>query len=596
MSKLLYLGHGVKPESASVAKVHRYVTPVAKDASCLTVLETFFNDHELYALPVIDAGGMPVALVERQSFIEFFGQPFAREVHGKKTILEFLANKLITGSMPIIVDVSTSTDDVAQIIIDKGMQHMVSGFIVTEDGRYSGMANGNNLLDEITRRKQAELYYLAHYDQLTRVPNRMLFSDRLTQACREAVRKDALVGLMFVDLDRFKQVNDSLGHGVGDLLLCAVVDRLKDSVRDCDTVARLGGDEFAILLDDLKDVVDAEIAARRVVASLQHPFRIMGHELFITASLGVVVYPKDDSDVGRLLTKADTAMYEAKKNGRNAYKTYTSGLPIYSLDHLSLETSLRSAVENDEFVLFYQPQISLATGQVVGVEALIRWQHPQRGLLSPAQFIGLAEESGLIVPIGNWILRKACQQVKAWIDAGLPPLRVAVNVSSLQFQQVDFCSTVKTIIDESGVDPGCIELELTESIVMHHGTLVLDTLRELKQIGVMLAIDDFGTGFSSLNYLRRFPIDCLKIDQSFIRDIEKMPVNEAIVRAIIALAQSLSLEIVAEGIETVAELEVLKTCHCPQAQGYHYLRPLPADDFLTWLLDYRGMSVQPTIV
>jgi diguanylate cyclase (GGDEF)-like protein len=594
MRKFSYLGNSEKPESPSVVKVHRYVTPVATDVSCLTALEMFFNNHELYALPVTNAGGVPVALVERQSFIEFFGQPFTREVHGKKTILEFLANKLIMGNVPITVDVSTSTDDVAQIIIDKGMQHMVSGFIVTEDGRYVGVANGHNLLDEITRRKQAELYYLAHYDQLTGVPNRMLFSDRLTQACREAARKNMLVGLMFVDLDRFKQVNDSLGHSVGDHLLRSVVDRLKGSVRDCDTVARLGGDEFAILLDELKDVVDAEITARRVIASLQHPFTIMGHELFVTASLGIAVYPKDDSDIGRLLTKADAAMYEAKRSGRNAYRTYTSGLSIYSLDHLSLETDLRSAVENDEFVLFYQPQVNLATGQVVGVEALVRWQHPQRGLLSPAQFIGLAEESGLIVPIGNWVLRKACQQVRAWSDAGLPPLRMAVNVSSLQFQQVNFCSTVKAIINESGVDPDYIELELTESIVMHHGTLVLDTLRELKQIGVMLAIDDFGTGFSSLSYLRRFPIDCLKIDQSFIRDIESMPVNEAIVRAIIALAQSLSLEVVAEGIETESELAVLKTCHCPQAQGYHYLRPLPADDFMTWLFDYRGMPVQST--
>lgn len=271
-----------------------------------------------------------------------------------------------------------------------------------------------------------------------------------------------------------------------------------------------------------------------------------------------------------------------------------TGFSMYSLERMSLETDLRNAVENNEFVLFYQPQINLVTGQATGVEALIRWQHPQRGLLSPAHFIELAEESGLIVPIGKWVLRHACQQMKAWRDVGLPSLRMAVNVSALQFHQADFCSEVKAIIHEVGVDPALIELELTESLVMHHGTAVLNTLDELKKIGVMLAIDDFGTGFSSLSYLRRFPIDCLKIDQSFIRDIENMPVNEAIVRAIIALAQSLSLEIIAEGIETEAELAVLKACHCTEAQGYHYLRPLPADEFLAWLFDYRGMSVQLT--
>lgn len=594
MTQFLYLADTGRPESPSVAEVHRYITPVATNTSCLTVLDLFFQNHELYALPVTNAEDVPVALVERQSFVEFFGRPFTREVHGKKTILQFLASESIMGSMPIMVDASTSTDDVARIIIDKGMQHMVSGFIVTKDGRYVGVANGHSLLDEITRRKQAELYYLAHYDQLTGVPNRMLLSDRLTQACREAVRKGTLVGLMFVDLDRFKQVNDSLGHSVGDFLLRAVVQRLQSSARDCDTVARLGGDEFAILLDGLKDPVDADIVARRVIDSLQPPFSIMGHELFITASLGIAIYPKDDNDVGNLLIKADAAMYEAKRNGRNGYRAYVAGLSMYSLDRMSLETDLRNAVDNEEFVLFYQPQVNLATGQVIGVEALIRWQHPKRGLLSPAHFIQIAEETGLIVSIGNWVLRNACLQLKAWMDAGLPLLRMAVNVSAIQFHQANFCGNVKAIIHEIGVDPALIEFELTESIVMHHSTGVLDTLEELKRVGVMLAIDDFGTGFSSLSYLRRFPIDCLKIDQSFIRSIESMPVNEAIVRAIIALAQSLSLGVVAEGIETEAELAVLKTCHCTEAQGYHYLRPLPAEDFAAWLFDYRSMSVELT--
>jgi diguanylate cyclase (GGDEF)-like protein len=589
MTKFLYPSDSGKPESPSVVKVRQYITPVAMNTSCLTVLELFFEDSKLYALPVTNSKGVPVALVERQAFVEFFGRPFTRELHGKKTILQFISSKMIMNQRPIIVDVSTSTDDVARIIIDRGMQHMVSGFIVTEDGYYAGVANGHSLLNEITQHKQAELYYLAHYDQLTGVPNRMLFSDRLTQACREAARKGAQVGLMFVDLDRFKQVNDSLGHSVGDHLLCGVVQRLQSSARDCDTVARLGGDEFAILLDGLKDPIDADVIARRIIDSLQRPFTIMGHQLFITASLGIAIHSKDDDNIGSLLTKADAAMYEAKRNGRNDYRVYEPGFSMYSFERMSLETDLRNAIDNDEFVLFYQPQVNLVTGQVIGVEALIRWEHPKRGLLSPAHFIQLAEDSGLIVPIGNWVLRNACRQIKAWGDDGLPPMRMAVNVSAIQFHQVDFCGIVKAIIHEIGVDPSLIELELTESIVMHHSTLVLGTLEELKKVGVMLAIDDFGTGFSSLSYLRRFPIDCLKIDQSFIRDIELMPVNEAIVRAIIALAQSLSLDVVAEGIETEAELTVLKMCHCTEAQGYHYLRPLPADDFVAWLADYRSV-------
>lgn len=588
MARFLYPKTGEKPESPSVAQIHRHITPVSTDILCLDVLESFFRDPELYALPVTSPENVPLALVERKSFVEFFGRPYTRELHGKKTILQFVNTVTAHQSQPLIVDASTSLDDAARIIIDQGIQHMVSGFIVTENGRYAGIANGHNLLDKITQRKQAELYYLAHYDQLTNLPNRMLFIDRLTQACREAARKNTLVGLMFIDLDRFKQVNDSLGHGVGDLLLCAVARRLENCARECDTVARLGGDEFACLMDGLNDPAGADIVARRIIDALQLPFSIMEHELFTTASIGIAIYPDDDTEISGLLAKADAAMYAVKKNGQNGHRSYMPGMGMYSSDHMSLEMDLRSAVEHDELVLFYQPQMSLVTGEVTGVEALLRWRHPTRGLLSPAQFIGIAEQSGQIIHIGNWVLHEACRQLKAWIDAGLPPLRMAVNVSALQFHQDDFCSTVKTIIHGSGVDPALIEFELTESIVMHHADAVLDTLQELKKIGVMLAIDDFGTGFSSLSYLRRFPIDCLKIDQSFVRAIEHTPVNQSIVRAILALAQSLSLRIVAEGTETDAELAVLTACQCEEAQGYYFLRPVSAGDFASWLTGHCG--------
>jgi diguanylate cyclase (GGDEF)-like protein len=589
MVKFPYPVNSARLESPSVAEVYRYITPISTNTPCLDVLEAFFRDTELYALPVTNPENVPLALVERKTFVEFFGKPYIRELHGKKTILQFVNTVTAHQSQPLIVDVSTGLDDVARIIIDLGMQHMVSGFIITEDGRYAGIANGHDLLDKITQRKQTELYYLAHYDQLTKLPNRMLFIDRLTQACREAARKNTLVGLMFVDLDRFKQVNDSLGHSVGDLLLRAVAQRLQACARECDTVARLGGDEFAYLMDELKDPAGADSVAHRIIEAMQRPFSIMGHDLFMTASIGIAIYPDNDTDVGGLLAKADAAMYEAKKNGRDSYRSYIPSLAMYTPDHMALEMDLRNAADNSEFVLFYQPQVNLATGQVIGVEALLRWRHPQRGLLLPGQFIEIAEQSGLIIRIGNWVIQEACKQLKTWVDAGLPSLRMAVNVSALQFRQDDFVDTVKTVIQETGVDPTLIEFELTESIVMHHADAVLDTLQALKKIGVMLAIDDFGTGFSSLSYLRRFPIDCLKIDQSFIRTIENTPVNESIVRAIIALAQSLSLRAVAEGMETDAELAVLAGCQCNEVQGYYFLRPSPADDFVSWLSDHCGV-------
>ena len=591
MSQRLYLATDGKQESPTIAQVYRTVPAIQATAPCMEVLDAFFQQPDLYALPVIDGNNAPIALIERRLFVEFFGKPYTREVHGKKTILDFIKRGTLRElQQPIMVDVATSLDDVAAIIIDKGMQHMVSGVVVTCEGGYAGIANGHDLLDAITQRKQAELYYLAHYDQLTRLPNRMLFIDRLTQACLETTRKKTRIGLMFIDLDRFKQINDSLGHSVGDALLCAVARRLQGCAREIDTIARLGGDEFAYLMDGLDDASDANIVAQRIVEAMQAPFMIMGHELFITASIGIAICPDDGADMAQLLARADAAMYDTKKNGRNGYRQYVPGLAMYSSEHMVIEMELRNAIDNDELRLFYQPQINLDSGQVIGVEALIRWRHPARGFLSPAQFIEIAEQSGLIIPIGGWVLREACRQIRKWIDAGLPPLRMAVNVSALQFHQEDFVSLVQRAIEEHQIDPRLIELELTESIVMHNADAVLDTLKKLKEIGVLLVIDDFGTGFSSLSYLRRFPIDQLKIDQSFVRAIEKTPVNESIVRAIIALGQSLSLKIVAEGTETEAELAILKACQCNEAQGYYFLRPSPADDFVAWLIAHQQMT------
>jgi diguanylate cyclase (GGDEF)-like protein len=567
----------------SVRQLHQIIAPVTVKARCADILKRFLEQAELTAIPVVDETDSPCALIERHGYIEYFSRPYSIELFGKKTLEQLKDTAPAVNLKPIVVDATTSIDDVAAIIVDAGMQHMVSGFIVSNAGKYLGVAKGHDLLHHITERKQAELYYLAHYDQLTRIPNRMLLNDRLHMACREADRNGRLVGLMFVDLDRFKQFNDTMGHRFGDLLLQAVAERLESSIRGNDTVARLGGDEFAVLLQQLDNASDAEVTAQRIIDSFRLPFNVLERTVFVTASLGIVIYPRDEQHSANLLAKADAAMYEAKQSGRNVFRAYQPGLNMHSLDHLSLEADLRQAVARNELVLHFQPQVSVVTGAVTGVEALVRWQHPERGLLSPGVFIGIAEESGLIIEVGNWVLREACLQLRLWSLCGVPPLRMAVNISAVQFRRENFTELVGSILQETGVDPSCIELELTENIAMHHADDVLSKLRELKKLGVNLAIDDFGTGFSSLSYLQRFPFDRLKIDQSFVRGMENIPANKSIVQAIVALARSLSLQVVAEGVETAAECAQTSVCACDEMQGYFHARPMPADDLLRWL-------------
>jgi diguanylate cyclase (GGDEF)-like protein len=573
---------GDMQKAPTVRQLHQVLPPVVGTMLCADVLHLFLEDENLRAIPMVDGLDVPHALIERHAYTEYFSRPYSIELFGKKRLEQLGDRTAGINKLPIIVDAATSIDDVAAIIVDAGMQHMVSGFIVTEGGKYLGVGNGHSLLNQITQRKQAELHYLAHYDQLTKIPNRMLLNDRLQMACRDADRNNALVGLMFVDLDRFKQINDTMGHSFGDILLQAVAERLESCIRGNDTVARLGGDEFAILLHKLEHPSDADITAQRIVDVFLRPFNILDREVFITASLGIVIYPRDEQEISNLLAKADAAMYEAKTSGRNAFRAYRPGLSMHSMDHLSLEADLRRAIEREELVLHYQPQVSVASGALIGVEALIRWQHPRRGLLSPAAFIGIAEDSGMIIDIGNWVLREACRQQRAWSLQNIPSLRMAINISAMQFRRDDFTEIVRTIIKETGVDPGCIELELTENVAMHHADDVLNTLRELKKIGVKLAIDDFGTGFSNLSYLQRFPFDRLKIDQSFVRGIENMPANRSIVQAIVSLAKSLSLEVVAEGVETAAEFAQTSACACDEVQGYFHARPMPAADMLAW--------------
>ncbi|WP_292428784.1 EAL domain-containing protein [Methylobacter sp.] len=574
-------------ENPTVMTLLKFIPPVEDCMLCLTVLELFQENSDIFALPVVNSGNIPLGIVDRKAFIENFIKPFSKEIFGKKKI----SDTHFMNKSSIIVDKGAAIDDVARIIIDAGMQHMVSGFIATDNEQYIGVANGLDLLNEITQRKQANLFYLAHYDQLTKLPNRLLFLDRLDMAIAESHRQKTQVGLLFVDLDNFKHFNDSMGHGFGDKVLMAVAARLTSCSRESDTVARLSGDEFTIMQEKTNCQDDMNILCDRILESMKQPFQIMGREVFITASIGTAICPNDDSESTGLLAKADAAMYEAKRSGRNTYRHYVPGMNLYSLDRMTLETDLRMALERNEFELFYQPQVELSTGKIVGNEALVRWRHPKRGLLSPIHFIEITEETGLIVPIGKWVLEQACRQHMIWIENGLEPMPVSVNISAMQFYQTEFCEMVRSIIIDSGMQPIYLELELTESLFMYDVDIVLKTLDELHKFGVKLAIDDFGTGYSNLSYLKRFPIDRLKIDQSFIRHLEREPVNIDIVRAIAALGKSMSLELVAEGVETDSELAMVQSSGCGSVQGYLYSKPLPADQLESWVKERNLNSV-----
>jgi diguanylate cyclase (GGDEF)-like protein len=431
---------------------------------------------------------------------------------------------------------------------------------------------------DITARKRAEeqVRNLAYHDALTGLPNRLLFQDRLALAVAQAHRHRQGLAVLFIDLDRFKVINDSLGHTVGDRLVREVAARLRTCVREGDTVARLGGDEFTLLLPHIGQAVDAAKVAKKVLDLVRIPFDIDGRELFVTASMGISLYPDDGIDAETLVKNADTAMYRAKEQGRDLYQLYTPAMNATALERLALESSLRRALSHDELVLHYQPIFDVATRRVQGVEALLRWHHPELGLVPPADFIPLAEITGLILPMGPWVLRTACAQARAWQDRQ-PGLSVAVNLSARQFQEASLVAQVTDALADSGLEAGCLQLEITESSAMQNAQTAIQTLRELKAQGVGLSIDDFGTGYSSLSYLKRFPIDTLKIDQSFIRDIGRDPDDAAIASAIIALAHTLKLTVVAEGVETPGQLAFLATHGCDRAQGYLLSRPLPAD-------------------
>ena len=443
---------------------------------------------------------------------------------------------------------------------------------------------------EISERKktQEKLSHLAYHDDLTDLPNRILFMDRLRQGLiRLDFHKRSAAVLLF-DLDHFKHINDTLGHNIGDILLKSVSERLKCCIREGDTIARLGGDEFAIILTDLARPGDVPAIAQKIIKTLSQPFQIKGHQLFITTSIGVSLYPSDCNDPEALVKAADMALYRAKDQGRNNYQFYHPTLNIVSSERLSIETGLRQALECGGFLLHYQPQLDIATGRIIGVEALVRWHQPNGSLVSPAKFIPVAEETGLILPIGEWVLRTACRQTKAWQDAGFRNLRVSVNLSARQFHQKDLIQTIDKILIETGLDPRSLEMELTESI-MQNAEKIIETLREINARGVEISVDDFGTGYSSLSYLKRLPIQTLKVDQSFVQNISTGTDDTVLVISIINLAHNLHLKAIAEGVETAEQLRFLRWLNCDRMQGYLFSRPLPTEEMTKLLAEGRHL-------
>ena len=464
-----------------------------------------------------------------------------------------------------------------------------------DDGTIRGIIEtARDITGHLSAQQQLEeqklsLERLAHHDALTGLPNRLLFLDRLRQAIKMAHREDNQLAVLFVDLDRFKQINDSLGHPMGDAVLKAVARRLQGCLREEDVVARLGGDEFTIIMGSLHKPQNAMAMAQKLIRSVQRPVRHEDHELYVSASVGISLYPQDGQTADLLLQNADAAMYKAKHEGRSNFQFYTADMTELAFERVLMETHLHRALEKEQFVVYYQPQVDLLTGKLIGLEALVRWQHPELGLLLPTRFIPLAEDTGLILPLGRWVLQTACRQIAEWHDADLYPGRIAVNLTGNQLKNDKVISTIEQILEENSCQPDWLELEITESVIMEQHGRSFNILQQLKDHGIALAIDDFGTGYSSLAHLKRLPVSRLKIDRSFIRDIPKDPSNKAIARAVIAMGKSMGLRVIAEGVETMEQKAFLTAELCDEMQGYLNGRPLPGDQMTRLLRNQPGL-------
>ena len=489
------------------------------------------------------------------------------------------AIKSVAGFIPIIILSGSDDADSQNFAMENGVQdYLVKG---VGDGHL--IARSINYAIE-RQQVQQHLTHLAHHDQLTGLANRELFHDRLGRAVARADRSKKMIGLMFLDLDRFKEINDSLGHQAGDDLLIMVSKRLQGCVRETDTIARLGGDEFTVIIEGINSPEEGALVAKKILLAMQEPFTLADQEVFVTTSIGLTVYPTDADNVEMLLKNADMAMYRAKEGGRNKYQFYSVDMNNKAHERLRIEGLLHKALEKNEFLLFYQPKVDMNNGDIIGAEALIRWINDEIGFVSPVDFIPMAEETGLIIPIGEWVIRTACQQISDWKNKGLPEVRVAVNLSARQFRQGNLAKLIDSILKEYGLTPDCLPLEITESLLMSDKDDSKRALEELKAMGFQIYLDDFGTGYSSLSYLKKFPIDALKIDRSFVMDIPDDKDDMAISSAIVAMSHALRLDVVAEGIETMDQYNFLRQLGCEEAQGYLFSKPLPADEFEELLL------------
>lgn len=490
----------------------------------------------------------------------------------------------ISISIPLAPLWSANHGTIAAYVLGHGLLWCLGlGGIALGVGSLRGQIRRREAAEDSLLKKETHLAFLANHDTLTGLPNRHLLHDRLDQAIARAQRSQRRIAILLIELDRFKTINDSLGHSVGDRVLCEITERLLGTVRKSDTFARLGGDEFLLLLDDVGQVASIVTMAQRLLLDIDQPIRIDSFRVQVTASLGICLFPDDALDTEGLLKCAEVAMYRAKEMGRNNYQFYTPDMNARAHEFLEMENDLRRALDEDQFVLHYQPQIDMVTGQLMGVEALLRWQHPQKGMIPPGDFIPLAEQTGLIIPIGDWVLRTACAQNRAWQDAGHGPITMAVNISMRQFLQTDLVTEITRTLETTGLAPQFLEVEITESMLMSNFDNSLATLQALSAMGVRIAIDDFGSGFSSLSHLKLFPLHRLKIDRSFVRDLGDAPQSRAIAGSIVSLAWNLGLEPIAEGVETEEQRNILCELGCRQAQGFLFARPLSAADLTDFL-------------
>lgn len=464
--------------------------------------------------------------------------------------------------------------------LEDGKEHIISGNISPIRNEWEDIIGTVSTIKDITEQKRNEkkIYNMEYFDSITGLPNKMLFLDRLNMALANARRSGVQLAVIVLDLDNFKTINDTLGYSFGDRILMQVAEKIKGLLREADTVARFGGDEFIILQPGLKDVTDITKVVERILENFRNPWVLEGREYYVTASMGIAVYPNDGQDENTLVRNADIAMYRAKETGKNNYEMFMEAMNKKIIDRLDLENDLRHAIEKEEFVLYYQPQIDIATGEIIGVEALIRWNRKGVGLVPPLEFIPAVEETSLIIPLGEWVLRAACKQNVEWINMGINPVLMAVNLSAKQFQQRDLVEMIEKILDETGMEPTLLELEITESTAMQDIDFTIEVLKILRKKGIRISLDDFGTGYSSLNYLKILPIDTLKIDKSFVHDIASSPNEEAIAKSVINLAHKMNLLVVAEGVETNDQLESLKDQMCDKVQGYLLSKPLPPEE------------------